>query len=148
MENFIFSYQTYHPYSSHKKSYNYLSRHYKQEKKNMIFSNINCPTLLLSYLLIIIVLPTINSSRFRSQNSLPLQLKSSEYKQLAKYCYIDDYSAWLQQRREFMIWFELATILRLPIQENKQFQHEYNLYRLQHECLRVVERLPVSFGPG
>ncbi|CAF0978447.1 unnamed protein product [Rotaria sp. Silwood1] len=94
------------------------------------------------------ILPSINASPFQIRNSLPLKLKPAEYKQFAKYCYIDDYSTWLQRQHEFMIWFELAMVLKLPIHEDKQFLREYNQYRLQYECLRAVERLPVSFGPG
>ncbi|CAF4074876.1 unnamed protein product [Rotaria sp. Silwood2] len=113
----------------------------------MILLNIHRPILLFSYLLMIVV-PSINSSRFQIRNSSSLKWKPAKYKQIAKYCYIDDYPTWLQQQYEFMIWFELAMALKLPIYEDKQFQREYKLYRLQYECLRAVERLPVSFGPG
>jgi hypothetical protein len=47
-----------------------------------------------------------------------------------------------------MIWIDLAKMLRLPIHEDRQFQQELNQYRLQYQCLRIVERLPVSVGPG
>ena len=83
------------------------------------------------------------------QDGLPTkEMKSSEYKRLASYCYIDDYASWLQRQQELVIWFDLAKMLKLPIDEDKQFQRELQQYRLQHQCLRVMERLPVAVGPG
>src|SRR5690242_5760453 len=95
-----------------------------------------------SSLFIIFILSSVDSISFSTK------LKSIEYRRLAKYCYIDDYSIWLQKQHEFMIWFDLAKLLRLPIHENKHFQHELKQYRLQYACLRTVERLPILIGPG
>jgi hypothetical protein len=114
----------------------------------MILFNISRPSLLFSYVFIICILSSVDSSQFPTQTSFSLKLKSLEYKRLAKYCYIDDYPAWLHRQNEFMIWIDLAKILRLPIHEDQQFQQELNQYRLQYQCLRIVERLPVSVGPG
>ncbi len=113
----------------------------------IIFSN-NCPIPLCFYLLIMFVLSSVDSRQFQTQTSPPFKSKSIQYKLLVRYCYIDDYSAWLQRRYEFMIWFDLAKMLRLSVDENKEFQRELQQYRLQYECLRFVERLPVSVGPG
>jgi hypothetical protein len=114
----------------------------------MILFNINRPTLHFTYLLIIFTLSSVDSRQFKTQISFSSKLKSAEYGRLAKYCYIDDYPAWLHRQNEFMIWIDLAKILRLPIHEDQQFQQELNQYRLQYQCLRIVERLPVSVGPG
>jgi hypothetical protein len=113
----------------------------------MIIFDINRPVLLCFYL-IIFVLSSVDSRQFQIQTSLPLKSKSIQYKRLAKYCYINDYPAWLQRQYEFMIWFDLAKMLRLSVHENEEFQRELQQYRLQYECLRFVERLPVSVGPG
>lgn len=95
-----------------------------------------------------IVVPSINANRLYKRDILEFNLNPIEYKQFAKYCHIDDYTAWLQRQHEFKIWLDLATILKLPIHEDKQFQREFKLFHLQYECLRAVERLPVSIGPG
>jgi hypothetical protein len=73
---------------------------------------------------------------------------SSEYKRLASHCYIDDYISWLERQQELMVWLNLAKLLKLPIHESEIIQRELEQFRLQHECLRVIERLPVSVGPG
>lgn len=74
--------------------------------------------------------------------------RSPRYKRLAKYCHINDYQAWLQRQQEFLIWLDLAKILRLPVDDDEDFQREFQQYRLQQQCLRLVERLPISIGPG
>jgi hypothetical protein len=112
----------------------------------MLFLNINRSILLYFYL--IFTLSSVVSKRFPIKNSRLLKPVSTNHRQLATYCYIDDYPAWLQRRHEFMMWLEVAKMLRLPIYEDEQFQHELKQYRLQYECLRAVERLPISFGPG
>jgi hypothetical protein len=109
----------------------------------MFFLNIHRYSLLL-----IFILSSVNAEQSPSQTSFSPKLKSTEYQRLAKYCYIDDYSAWLERQREFMIWFDLAKMLRLPIKENQQFQQELKRYRLQYECLRIIEHLPIVVGPG
>ena len=114
----------------------------------MISRHITRLTLLFRCLILLVIVSSIDSQRASRETSLMLKLKSAEYKQLAKYCYIDDYSAWLQRQHEFNLWSDLAKILRLPLDEDIEFQREREQYRLQHECLRVVERLPLSIGPG
>jgi hypothetical protein len=73
---------------------------------------------------------------------------SSEYKRLASHCHISDYTTWLERQEELIIWINLAKLLKLPIQDSELIQQELEQFRLQHECLRVIERLPVSVGPG
>ncbi len=86
--------------------------------------------------------------RLKIKNTLPIKSQTTEYQRLAKFCHIDDYPGWIQKQQELKIWFDLAKLLRLPIHESIHFQRELNQYRLQYECLRIVERLPVSVGPG
>jgi hypothetical protein len=42
----------------------------------------------------------------------------------------------------------LAKMLHFPIHEDKELQRELKKYHLQYQCVRIMERLPVSFGPG
>jgi len=77
-----------------------------------------------------------------------LKSTSSEYKQLASHCFIDDYAAWLDRQQELIVWLSLAKLLKLPIQDSESIQEELEQFRLQQQCLRVIERLPVSVGPG
>ncbi len=114
----------------------------------MILFNINRSSLFFSYLITMSILSSVNSRKFQTQTSFSSKLKSTEYHRLAKYCYINDYSAWLQRQHEFMIWLDLAKLLRLPVHEDRKFQEELKQYRLQYQCLRIIERLPVSVGPG
>ncbi len=111
----------------------------------MILCHINHSNLVFSYILLILISSSIASRR---QSSLTIKLKSAEYKRLAKYCLIQDYSAWLQRQQQLKLWFDLAKLLGLSIHEDVEFQRELEQYRLQYECLRLFERLAVSFGPG
>ena len=101
--------------------------------------------LLISFLSLSAVIPSKPIDR---RDILLGKSNSPEYKRLASYCYIDDYATWLQRQNELIMWLDFAKILRLPIHEDEQFQREVQQYRLQYECLRVMERLPVSVGPG
>lgn len=90
-----------------------------------------------------------------SSQTLPLNTKSltslkstTEYKRLASQCYIADYGAWLERQQELLIWLNLVKLLKLPIHDSDVIKQELEQIRLQHECLRVIERLPVSVGPG
>src|SRR5690349_24708752 len=100
------------------------------------------------YLLIIFILSSANSMPYQPNDPILLYPTSSEYKRLASHCYIDDYTAWLERQQELMIWLNLAKLLKLPIHDNDLVQQELEQFRLQQECLRVIERLPVSVGPG
>jgi hypothetical protein len=83
-----------------------------------------------------------------TEHSTSLKSASSEYKRLASHCYINDYAAWLDRQQELIVWLNLAKLLKLPIQDSELIQQELEQFRLQQECLRVIERLPVSVGPG
>ena len=114
----------------------------------MLLFNINRSMLVLLSLLVVFLSSLINGAPIEKRDLSIDKSKSAEYKRLTSYCYIDDYSAWLQRQQELTMWLDLAKILKLPIHEDQQFQQEVQQYRLQHECLRVMERLPVSVGPG
>ncbi|CAF0821463.1 unnamed protein product [Rotaria sp. Silwood1] len=93
---------------------------------------------------------------YQKINSIPLQPKqavtlvptSTQFKRLVSHCYIHDYAAWLERQQELIMWLNLAKLLKLPIEESKIIQEELEQIRLQYECLRVIERLPLSVGPG
>lgn len=115
----------------------------------MILFNIHYSTRHFSLFLILLILSTVNSSRQLQRKTLfSPKLKQETYKNFAKICHIDDYSKWFEQQKEFMVWLDFARMLRLPIEEDKDFQRELKKYRLQFQCLRLVERLAVSIGPG
>lgn len=116
--------------------------------RRMLLFNIDRSMFVLVSLLLLCVSTLINGKPIEKRDLSVDKSKSAEYKRLASYCYIDDYSAWLQRQQELVMWLDLANILKLPIHEDEQFQQEVQQYRLQHECLRVMERLPVSVGPG
>lgn len=100
------------------------------------------------YVLLAFILSSVNSMPYDTEHSTSLKASTTEYKRLASHCYITDYEAWLERQQELLIWVNLAKLLRLPIQDSELVQQEMEQFRLQHECLRVIERLPVSVGPG
>jgi hypothetical protein len=94
------------------------------------------------------MLSSVNAMALQTKQSILLSPASTEYKRLATHCRIADYTSWLERQEELIVWLNLAKLLKLPIQESESIQQELEQFRLQHECLRVIERLPVSIGPG
>lgn len=90
----------------------------------------------------------VHAEQTSTSNALTTPSDSPRYKRLAKYCFIDNYQAWLERQREFLVWMDLAKLLRLPLDDDEEFQREFERFRLQYQCLRLVERLPISIGPG
>jgi hypothetical protein len=113
-----------------------------------MFFNVNNTICLFFYLLIIFIVSSVHSTPHEIQQPSTLKLKSAEYKRLASHCYINDYSAWLERQQELLVWLNLAKLLKLPIKDSEFIRQELEQFRLQQECLRVIERLPVSVGPG
>jgi hypothetical protein len=71
---------------------------------------------------------------------------SPNYRHLAaKYCYIEDYSNWLEQQKSLEYFLQFARFFDLDTQ---RIEAELERYRLQRECLRAVERLPILVGGG
>lgn len=103
---------------------------------------------LLFVLVLIFNQSLINSTPIELNLPISPTITPSQYKRLVSHCYINDYAAWLERQKELMMWLSLAKIWNLPIEENKIIQQELEQIRLQHECLRVIERLPLSIGPG
>ena len=112
----------------------------------MVLLNSIRSNFLLLYLFILS--SSIHSRELSTKTSFSSKLKSAEYKSLTKLCYIENYSAWLQREQEIHMWIKVANILGISLSEDVEFQKELEQYRLQHECLRLVERLPLSIGPG
>ncbi len=90
-----------------------------------------------TYLLLLLFL----YKNVHTENSLSLS-----YQRLAAtYCYIDDYSNWLEQQKSLNYFLQFAKYFDL---DTKRIEQELERYRLQHECLRTLERLPILFGSG
>ncbi|CAF0812198.1 unnamed protein product [Adineta steineri] len=113
----------------------------------MLSTNMNTIPLFL-YLLTFFILSPVHSIPIRSQQSLSFEPPSSEYKRLATQCFIDDYAAWLEQQNELMVWLAFAKLLKLPVEDSGLLKQALEQFRLQHQCLRVIERLPLAVGPG
>jgi hypothetical protein len=81
------------------------------------------------------------NEQINAQNSL-----ASTYQRLASlYCYIDDYPAWLAQKSSLDYFLQFAQYFDL---DTKRVKEELERHRLQRECLRAVERLPIIVGNG
>jgi hypothetical protein len=71
---------------------------------------------------------------------------SPTYQRLAAlYCYIDDYTNWLEQQTSLNYFLQYAHFFDL---DKKRIERIFERYRLQHECLRALERLPIIVGNG
>jgi hypothetical protein len=71
---------------------------------------------------------------------------SPTYQRLASlYCYIDDFSSWLEQQTSLNYFLKFAQFFDL---DTNSIEVELERYRLQHECLRALERLPIIVGNG
>jgi hypothetical protein len=76
-------------------------------------------------------------SQIGSQNYLLHQY----YLLASLYCHIDDYPIWLEQQSRLKNFLQYAQFFDYDTDRlNKQLEQ----YRLQRECLRAVERLPVG----
>ncbi len=137
-----------HPLIHFQKSYLKHQHTHKLASNQTTFSNMNNTISLVLYLLIVFIILSVHSTPLGIEDSPIFKLKSADYKRLASHCYIDDYAAWLERQQELLVWLNLAKLLKLPIQDSKLIQQELEQFRLQYECLRVIERLPVSIGPG
>ena len=88
------------------------------------------------------------AEKFNRPDSSIMKRRTPDYQRVANSCFINDYSAWLKRQQEFILWLTVSKILRLSSLKEKEIQKEIRKYRLQHQCLRIMERLPVSVGPG
>lgn len=71
---------------------------------------------------------------------------SPGYQRLASiFCYIHDYPTWLEQQKSLQYFLEFAQFLEI---DTKRIEDELERYRLQHQCLRAIERLPILIGNG
>lgn len=71
---------------------------------------------------------------------------SPAYRRLASiYCYIDDYSVWLEQQMNLKYFLSFAQFFNI---DSQRLELELERYRLQHECLRAIERMPILIGSG
>jgi hypothetical protein len=80
-------------------------------------------------------------SQINSQKNL-----SNVHRRLASlYCFIDDYPAWLERQTALHFFLEFAQLINI---DTDSIEQEIEQYRLQRECLRVLERLPILIGSG
>lgn len=115
----------------------------------MLFFNPNNAVAVFAYLLFGFIVFSVHSIPLKIETRPPaLKLKAMEYKRFASHCYIDDYPAWLERQQELLVWLQLAKLLKLSIQDTDIIRQELEQFRLQRECLRVIERLPLAIGPG
>ncbi len=71
---------------------------------------------------------------------------SDLYQRLASlYCYIDDYPAWLEQQSRLNSFLQFAQFFYI---DTNRIEQELEQYRLQRECLRAFELLPIIIGNG
>jgi len=90
-----------------------------------------------SYLLLLLLF----NDQINAQNSF-----YDTYRRLAAlYCYIDDYSIWLEQQISLNYFLQFSQYFDL---DTKLIESEIERYRLQRECLKALERLPIIVGNG
>lgn len=116
-------------------------------KSRPIFDIQFSPYWILAILLVWNVLISDTMARPVNEQSIS-HVPPRDYKILAKRCFINDYDAWTQRQNEIMLWLALVRIFNYSLDHNDTIYQEIEKYRLQRECLRLVERLPVSIGPG
>ncbi|CAF1345793.1 unnamed protein product [Didymodactylos carnosus] len=99
-------------------------------------------------LMVFLVMITLIAARVHSQQELLDTTIHTDYKRLAKYCYIHDFELWADRQKELTLWLRLSKIMKLSRNDYLEIQKEVEQYRLQYECLKIIERLPLSIGPG
>lgn len=82
---------------------------------------------------------------FSFAQSNPDSMMNLYYRLASSYCYIDDYPAWLQQQSLLNYFLEFARYIQI---DNHYIEQMLEQYRLQHQCLRALERLPILVGNG
>ncbi|CAF1124860.1 unnamed protein product [Didymodactylos carnosus] len=102
----------------------------------------NC--LLLLIFLVTIVLANVKAQFPAEQLDEPLM----DYKRLGKYCYIHNFELWNNRQKELTIWVKLSKLMKLNLNDHPEIQKEMEQYRLQYECLKILERMPIAIGPG
>ena len=71
---------------------------------------------------------------------------SDLYQRLASsYCHIKDYPTWLEQQLSFHYFLQFVQYFDIDTDRIKEIRDQY---RLQYECLRAIERLPILIGHG
>jgi len=79
-------------------------------------------------------------SQIDSQKNL-LQLY---YRLASLYCHIDDYPVWVEQQSRLNYFLQFSQFFVI---DTDRLNQELEQYRLQRECLRTLERLPI-IGSG
>ena len=68
------------------------------------------------------------------------------YQRLAAlYCHIDDYNTWVVEQSSLNYFLQFAQYFYT---DRNHIQKLMEQYRLQRECLRALERLPILVGTG
>lgn len=116
-------------------------------KSILVFDTHCSPTWIIAFFLLWNVLVSGTMARPGSEEALS-HVPPRDYKLLAKRCFINDYDAWIQRQNEVLLWLALVRIFNYPLDHDDMIYREAENFRLQRECLRLVERLPVAIGPG
>ena len=113
----------------------------------LIFDTHHSPLWIIAVLLLCNVLIGETMARPASKKAMS-HTPPEDYKVLAKQCLIDDYDTWSQRENETLLWLALVRIFNYPLDPHDMIYKEAEKFRLQRECLRLMERLPVAVGPG
>ena len=63
----------------------------------------------------------------------------------AEYCHIKDYAKWLKEQESFEYFLKFARFFDYSA---TRIKNDLEQYRLQRECLKILERLPILVGGG
>ena len=76
---------------------------------------------------------------------MPPKLSPHHERLATRYCFIDNYATWLEEQSLLTYFLQFSRFFDL---DTNRIEQELAQYRLQHECLRALERLPILVGSG
>ncbi|CAF0944079.1 unnamed protein product [Adineta ricciae] len=100
------------------------------------------------YLGMFYMFTSVSTTPFPAKQLRPAIPVSTEYKRLATHCFIDDYTTWSEKYQFLLFMLRMADVLNMADQDRESLSKQWDQMRLQQQCLRFIERLPVSVGPG
>ena len=108
----------------------------------LITTRIRQMRLISLFVLSIFILQILNQKRIRAEQNPTLT-----YQRLALlHCDIENYPAWLEE--QYIVKYFLQFVKFFDEVDVKIIKAIWEKYRLQHECLKVVERHPIFVGAG
>ncbi|CAF0900941.1 unnamed protein product [Adineta ricciae] len=100
------------------------------------------------YLGMFYMFTSVSTTPFPAKQLRSTMPVSTEYKRLATRCFIDDYTTWSEKYQFLLFMLRMADVLNMADQDRESLLKQWDQMRLQQQCLRFIERLPVSVGPG